>query len=743
MNVAAAPGVAAHADDMVDEDDDGEADDDDEAEYDEFNHPPLPELYPNLAGQLVTRPTWNSMRPMWPIYGACCLGHQRRLVQLAPYKGLGFCTSETYDIPPGREISLDTLDYAFIVDMFEFAYLSGINYRKWTKLKTWTNKHIFFELRSYQVIILKGFSVGQIPRIRDLTRMIRERDATHVRDNLLDLQAHLDVPISDDHMFELMMGGLNAVHQALRDKSLLERLQFCAMFSKAFATLNRGGELREIHLGMCYVRKIKVIGGRGGMDCGHFVSNNAKENKAGHMTYKAFARHACPLLDAAAWDGTALFQRFVIQGERFPNFANWNDFATRPLYRAIRNYNQNLQATRMGGFWREYFDEYDIICDKVTHQPRKQGQQMMDEVGVVAGDIARHAGHKPGSAMGYDRAGLSDIQLESYLSSVCIPTTTSAAGGRHLSLETHNPGWGVVDATTQQLLDDLLDMMLPQVRQQLAAAQHRYNTAVDAQDRYDRRLVMGLGAIRYVKFAMERSLLFLASRPVRRNSDNVWTLQADSAVHVDLCANEPRSIFNHRAFRSAEFTALKARVRVEQDREVQRLTHLPLGAETALGQQITQQLTPHFARMDQNAAQVRHETNQEVVLLRQRLVSLEAQIPQLVQNAVLQTMQQFFQNNGMQLPLVAAGPLAAIAPAAPHPQPPIAPPQQLAVPAPAAAATNAAQPPVLDPDNLDPNVVPEVHFFDENQSVEEYWAQYDVGSPIALAYKHYERVYGL
>jgi hypothetical protein len=134
------------------------------------------------------------------------------------------------------------------------------------------------------------------------------------RNNGVDLQAYLDISISDDQREGMLLGVLKPEHPELIQKTKpLARLQFAAMLNKAFLTLNRGFELRLLCLAHLLVRFIEAIGHNGGSDNAHQVTNQGKANKSGHLEYLAFARHVNPLKDAAAWDGLCLLQRFCVK----------------------------------------------------------------------------------------------------------------------------------------------------------------------------------------------------------------------------------------------------------------------------------------------------------------------------------------------------------------------------------------------------------------------------------------------
>jgi hypothetical protein len=230
--------------------------------------------------------------------------------------------------------TMDNIDHQLVVQFFQFVegLHDGVLFRGAVKLKTWMNCHAKTEASHYGFPMLVRFSVGNFAEVSECCHRIKTHAATYVRVNRLDLQASLDLSISNDKLCGLLFEALCPTHAPIERTSVLGRLQFAAMITKAFCTLNRGDELRDLTLGMCFVRMLETIGNYGGTDCGHFVSNKAKENQVGNLMYKAFAQHINPLQDPAAWDGIVLLQRFVSEREPFPIFTDWDDFGNRPLY---------------------------------------------------------------------------------------------------------------------------------------------------------------------------------------------------------------------------------------------------------------------------------------------------------------------------------------------------------------------------------------------------------------------------
>jgi hypothetical protein len=515
----------------------------------------------------------------------------------------------------------------------------------------------------------------------------------------------LDISISDDQMHALLTSALRTEHPVLLGMHPLAKLQFCAIFTKAFVTLNRGGELRDLTFGMCFLRTLEAIGGSGGAECGHFVSNKAKKNQVGNFVYKAFACHVNPLQDVAAWDGLCFAQRFATEGEPFPSFTDWQSFNGRALYRSIRSHLQALSAATMHSQWRAIFDAHGVVCDKLTHQPRKQGQQFLDSFGVGPSQIGRMADHLPSNTN--DRPGLTKVQHQSYLTTPPIEAVVVAAGGKRQFPECHHPGWANVNGATRALLTTLMNALNPLFRSTLDDIAQQSRNCPSYQEKKARRLFAALGSIEYMNFALERALLMLASKPMKKVC-GVWKLQVDSPVILDLCDRTNRnSIFSSQVFDSLEFEQLKVEVAQSQAMDDQNLTHMPGAQQAAIVQNVANIMIPHLARVENFLSEQRGESAANS----QRLNAVEAQLATLVGlvNLVI---------SGGGGGIGGGNPVAPqVAPAAPNPPVAAAPPvvQPLAPPVLAPAAQQAAARGARSRDN--------------NHSVREYWAAYTIGQP--------------
>jgi hypothetical protein len=201
------------------------------------------------------------------------------VVQPLPCVGLGLYRSTTFNL--GVELdgrTMDNIDHPLVVQFFQFVE-GMVLFRRAVKLKTWMNCHAKMEASHYRFPVLVRFSVGNFAEVLECCRRIKTHAATYVRVHRLDLQASLDLSISNDKLCRLLFEALCPTHAPIERTSVLGRFQFAAMITKAFCTLNRGNELRDLTLCMCFVPMLETIGNYGGTDCRHFVSNKAKRTR--------------------------------------------------------------------------------------------------------------------------------------------------------------------------------------------------------------------------------------------------------------------------------------------------------------------------------------------------------------------------------------------------------------------------------------------------------------------------------
>jgi hypothetical protein len=223
-----------------DNDDDDESEDDNAGASADANananllpnhgHPPLAQLYPNAAFQ-VNAHTWKSMRPIWRLWSIFCqqLQPPQPVVQPLPCVGLGLYRSASFN--PGVEMvgrTMDSIDHQLVVQFFQFVegMHDGVLFRGAVKLKTWMNCHAKMEASHYGFPVLVRFSVGNFAEVSECCRRIRTHAATFVREHRLDLQASLDLSITNDKLCGLLFEALCPTHAPIERTSVLGRFYY-------------------------------------------------------------------------------------------------------------------------------------------------------------------------------------------------------------------------------------------------------------------------------------------------------------------------------------------------------------------------------------------------------------------------------------------------------------------------------------------------------------------------------------
>jgi hypothetical protein len=726
-------GAAAAAAPNMEQDDADDDDDDDNDNNDNddviggilaqarHRHPTFDQIY----GAGVREPTPAAFVKLHTPYTNWCHFCQERypgrlILQVPPFKGLGLFASPSFR--PNQLPLPDTWDVVLITEFCEwmFAARNATMYLMSITVN-FLNKHSKAKAAAYGWNRMIP-SVGSIVAVADYMRQAMQRTATLARDTGQDLQANLDNSISAAQIESMLRGGLHTVDGVLNGMKPLARYQFCAMLCKGFLTLNRGDEFRKLMMGHCLVRVIEVLGSGGGTEAAHMITNEAKANSVGNLEYTGFVTHINPLQDAAGWDGVCILQRYGPMGEPSPNFALYGDYCHRPFYRAHNNRNNALAAATMDQHWRKQFNAHEVCCAKLTHQPCRQGQQQLDNLGVNVSHIARLAGYKQ---RGNDSAHASRVQQQSYLTNPPIQALVAAAGGNWRFPECHNPGWANVNAATQAVLDRLVDAVMPTLRGNYAHVCALYDAHRTYEEKKELRLFMAKGSVSYFKFTVEKAFLMMAAKPLRKESGK-WTLQMNSGIIHDLSDkfNED-SIFSHGVFQSHDFEQLKILVAAAQERETQLLTYLPLATETALYTNIRHFLQHQYGAVEQRFASM----DQRYGVLEQSVANLPAAVANLVLTQLLTIL-------GNQFPAAAQLPL----------------PAQAALPplhdgnahVPLADALDAA--PGIPLPNVpdDPRIVMPVHdrMPEQCTSLREFWDEYDVGFAGKVAFKKMEAWWG-
>jgi hypothetical protein len=244
----------------------------------------------------VQKPWWKSWVPFREAQG---------LPTHFPGLGLGFF-GDTNNPPT------DGYDVRLTHSFMQHISANGGNYKELDNGKQFIHYHLAAEFT-------KRLHVGIAPKIGSdpiIVALLKDASACHAqdeRDRGVDLQANLDLRITYKQKRDLVTNAFCSMDDQINKMFPLTRIQMVATYTKSGATLKRGEEYRAATFGMQFAREVEPFGYK----LNHSLVNKGKANKVGRRTYAAYAPHTDPLLDAAAWDGLVLFQRFIIQDEPF------------------------------------------------------------------------------------------------------------------------------------------------------------------------------------------------------------------------------------------------------------------------------------------------------------------------------------------------------------------------------------------------------------------------------------------
>ena len=297
----------------------------------------------------------------------------------------------------------------------------------------------------------------------------------------------------------------------------------------------------------------------------HFVHDHGKGNYIGRVVYKAFATHVNPRLDASAHFGLNLMLRFCVLGEPFPNFEDPDDYTKRPIYRAPNNYGEVLSPITMYRNWKAFFDYNEVICTKITHQPRVDLQQRISNMGVDGAVLERFIGYVPeGGAKKMNSA-----QLNSYLMCPPVQAIAAAADGDPHNPRNHNPGW---DVDIPLGPEGCLKLLIPSLYEQMSVIQIAFDECKTHKERAENQLCQSLGGLKAIEWRIFHGVLLLASLPL--DSNNI--LMTDQPPIITRWASF--SVTKLPFFSSVEFHNILNKVHASQKSHAQ-LLHLELSSQ--------------------------------------------------------------------------------------------------------------------------------------------------------------------
>ena len=312
-----------------------------------------------------------------------------------------------------------------------------------------------------------------------------------------DLQAHFGGDVGPEKMIEIAWACL----MGLVCKCRLMNYQTLMEVRYGFAALMRHDDMVSLTLPMLFTKFIACVGVHG-MDGSYMVSDGGKTNPSGNYKYSAFFDHKNPLLCSKFATMFSFLERFLIMHEPFPDFLDGGEsFYHRPVFRKETDHTKTQTYTSSAKHQTAMQAEVGVICAKLTHQGRGEGQRIMDDAGVSFDDIGRmpHYFHTP--------------QCQSYLLDVPKDPMLAAAGHDHTM-----PRAATAAHLEVPVADSLIDALFPQVGEQLekVEAEMRRLSALGAAGRVEaeKKIYYGAqGCLRYMKSGLKGFIRCVAARP--------------------------------------------------------------------------------------------------------------------------------------------------------------------------------------------------------------------------------------
>jgi hypothetical protein len=543
-------------------------------------YPMLATIYTTLTpGEVITAPsTETGFRAIWKLWDAFCTA-DLSLSGGKPYyvQVFGLQLYSEREILKNK-VEQRLFDLAYTTNSFDldrivrfFSFLVDkqdppSTNDTLTKAKGFLNSHLKWEYAarvkaSDRKIQRKigDIIIGDVTEIKNMVKTVRNRKAAEMLALCVDIQADIDNAISADDEIKMMVQILDPVLAGEVEKMNDHyRLVFGATWTSLRGTTRRGEECYNQKLIQRFCRMCPNIGPEGTL-CGFIITLHCKHNTVGRTEYIAVAPHLNPLLCSNGWHGILWIEVYVDGNTPFPNFDKFEEVFNVPTYHGFRDPRKSIGDTTLIDIFNTNFNDAGIICDKVTHQPRRQTLQELDNKGVPLSSASRLSGHKTSSK---DQG--SKAQQESYLTNPPINAMVAAAGGDHTCPESHQP-----PRTTVIVPDELLQLIFPALIMTRKNVYARYFACTTHEERKEQRLCTLKGCIDGLILDVTRFLQMAASRFVDPKDPNI--LQKDSLTiqgHFKNAAARGGAayrIFNHRVFDSDVYKTFAARVHCAED----------------------------------------------------------------------------------------------------------------------------------------------------------------------------------
>lgn len=463
-----------------------------------------------------------------------------------------------------------------------------------TKTKQFINAHLRCEFRARCMEaghraprIARNAKIGDDIEVQNIVLSVQKKKAAKSRAEYEDIQKDVNNRISEEEtrfMLESIFDPKVLDGEVAR-MCPLYRIEFGCTFNASLQTLRRGEQSYKQKMVHRFTRIVRAIGPLPGTNCSFQVTNEAKHNRFGHLEYTGYGPHVDPIRDATGWHGVLWLYRLCIMNEKLPSFFDYANLFEVPTYPKVQA-GGNHDKDSYRGLWEPFYLDAKLNVGKVTHQPRVQGEQEMDEAGIDTGDISRFAAHASASVK------QSRAQLQSYLTNPPVPCMTHCSGGNHKNPRSHVAPYRISE------VDEALLHQIPEVHELLNErdrVHRRYYECSTTEEREKERLHTAKGAIDSIIWEIWCAFLMFAARPVDPITQR---LQFDEPTLMEkFRLGTLKPIFDMPVFASAEFHCLKASVRQSQDLYYQAKIDLDAPVRNELHQVIREEISHPISMM--------------------------------------------------------------------------------------------------------------------------------------------------
>lgn len=480
-------------------------------------------------------------------------------------------------------------DEQLVYDFFDYLAELDFSIDNLTKAVSFMHAHMrgefYARLRAvdYRPLKVSTAKIGSSSKLQNIFKEARLYKAIKAWEKKEDILADVDEMMSLTQIRAMIVSTFEAQpHEAIAKMEPLLRVQFPPAFNSAMMTGRRGEEQYKQRAVQRFVRPIRKLGPLPGTVCSFAANNNAKHNKVGRVEYSACAPHVDPFRDPSAMHGVMWLYRFVVANEPLPDFTNYKTAFDFPTYRTAKKV-KNMDGDGYRDLWRPFYTANDVVVGKVTHQSRREVEQLLDDAGCKPESIARHCGHQAPSVK------QTTVQTQSYLTNPPLECVVTVAGG-----DRSNPNLHIaIVALGERFVSEAMIGKISKIAQLLAmrdAIHAAHSQCKSQKERMDKRLCTLKRSIDSIVVEIKRAFVLFVTRPI---DPETFLLQPNEKTMFETFYNGLLlPLFQHSVFESQEFLDLRAAVRELENKQHEHSSLLQPAFYSSQQQQLKDYLLP-------------------------------------------------------------------------------------------------------------------------------------------------------